>query len=101
MANPSIRYIARLRGMHQSATSTALFPSPLWGGVRGGGRAVVHSDAFSITATPLPTLPHRKSGLPDLRTLTRNPGKPGLRGGGSAGAERVAYSSRHPEQMTS
>src|SRR5216683_7567111 len=31
-----------------------------------------------------PTLPHRKSGLPDLRKINRNPGKPGLLGGGSS-----------------
>src|SRR6266851_5680371 len=31
-----------------------------------------------------PTLPHRKSGLPDLRKIKRNPGKPGLLGGGSS-----------------
>jgi hypothetical protein len=29
------------------------------------------------------TPPHRKSGLPDLRTIIRNPGKPGLRGEGN------------------
>ena len=29
---------------------------------------------------PIPTSPQRKSGLPDLRTILRNPGKPGLRG---------------------
>jgi ribosomal protein L11 methyltransferase len=30
---------------------------------------------------PSPTLPHRKSGLPDLRNILRNPGKPGVRRG--------------------
>ena len=29
------------------------------------------------------TLSHRKSGLPDLRNIVRNPGKPGFRGRGS------------------
>ena len=31
---------------------------------------------------PPPTPPHRKSGLPDLGTIVRNPGGPGFRGGG-------------------
>src|SRR5262249_481570 len=29
---------------------------------------------------PIRTSPHRKSGLPDLRTILRNPGRPGMRG---------------------
>jgi hypothetical protein len=32
---------------------------------------------------PSPTLPRRKSGLPDLREISRDPGRPGARGGGS------------------
>jgi hypothetical protein len=32
--------------------------------------------------TPPPTPPYRKSGLPDLRTIRRDPGEPGLRGQG-------------------
>jgi hypothetical protein len=32
-----------------------------------------------ITLAPSPTLPRRKSGLPDLHTMLRNPGKPELR----------------------
>ena len=37
------------------------FPSPLWGGVRGGGREV-QSQASPLArhrATPLPALPHK------------------------------------------
>ena len=37
---------------------------------------------------PFLTLPRRTSGLPDLRTKKRNPGKPGVRGGGNHGASR-------------
>ena len=44
--------------------------------------------ACAITRTPLPSppLPQRKSGLPDLRKISRDPGKPGARG---EGADRV------------
>ena len=57
-------------------------PSPLWGGVGGGGQRLL-ADYAQQQLPPSPPLPHRKSGLPDLRTMMRNPGKPGFRGGGS------------------
>src|SRR5216683_2511707 len=57
----------------------ALFPPPLRGRGGEGGTA----DAGACGLPPTPTLPHRKSGLPDLRKIKRNPGKPGLLGGGS------------------
>src|SRR6516165_9270673 len=37
----------------------------------------------SAQQPPATTLPHRKSGLPDLRNILRNPRRRGLRGGGS------------------
>ena len=51
----------------------------------GLGVGVVVSGRISRnTTTPLPTaLPQRKSGLPDLRKISRDPGKPGARWGGS------------------
>ena len=59
----------------------SLFPSPLWGGVRGGGGD--WCTRIAQQRPPSQTLPHRTSGLPDLRTILRNPGRPGLRWGGS------------------
>jgi hypothetical protein len=40
------------------------FPSPLWGGVRGGGRKAGSraSSPERFSATPLPTLPHKGGG---------------------------------------
>ncbi len=57
--------------------------SPLVGevGAEGAGRGV---DATSPQELPPSlTLPHRKSGLPDLRTIDRMSGKPDIRGGGN------------------
>jgi hypothetical protein len=45
------------------------------------------SDIRSYQACPLPNHPPSQVGLPDLRTMLRNPGKPGLRPG--EGADRV------------
>jgi very-short-patch-repair endonuclease len=46
---------------------------------------VLETIATAVAARALsPTHPHRKSGLPDLREMKYNPGKPGLWGGGSA-----------------
>src|SRR5712691_1196276 len=42
----------------------------------------------AIAPPPPPTPPHRKSGLPDLRSIMRNPGKPGFRGEGSRPCSR-------------
>jgi hypothetical protein len=60
------------------------FPSPLWGGVRGGGSQLRYMRRGNLLTAlpPSPTLPQRKSGLPDLRRMMRNPGRPGFRGGG-------------------
>src|SRR6478672_618126 len=57
-------------------------PSPLWGGVGGGGGAL-RTHLTQQPRPPSPALPRRKSGLPDLRKISRDPGKPGARGGGS------------------
>src|SRR6266436_1271592 len=43
---------------------------------------MTHHRRQSAGPPPL-TPPHRKSGLPDLRTILRNPGKPGFRGEGN------------------
>ena len=51
-----------------------------------GGHVVV-----SLLRPPPPTPPHRKSGLPDLRTHARNPGKPGFRGEGSTPSVRYLH----------
>ena len=52
----------------------------LWG-ARGMGKSslvkAVHAEVNAARQTL--SLPHRKSGLPDLRTTLRNPGRPGLR----------------------
>src|SRR6478736_2821393 len=57
-------------------------PSPLWGGVGGGGGGL-RTHLTQQPRPPSPALPRRKSGLPDLRKISRDPGKPGARGGGS------------------
>jgi hypothetical protein len=43
------------------ATHSAVFPSPLWGGVRGGGRSVGQRQYFTASP-PSPTLPHKGGG---------------------------------------
>jgi excinuclease ABC subunit C len=60
--------------------------SPLVGevGAAGAGRGVEARTAQELP--PSLTLPHRKSGLPDLRTIDRMSGKPDIRGGGSENA---------------
>src|SRR5262249_58194592 len=66
------------------ARSLALnWPPPAVGGREGGGGA---RERMSPPPPPPPPPPRRKSGLPDLRIILRNPGKPGFRGGGSAGS---------------
>src|SRR5438105_4185419 len=62
-----------------AATIRALLSSPLWG--RGGEGGTAHAGACGLP--PSLTLPQRKSGLPDLRKIKYNPGKPGLLGGGN------------------
>src|SRR5215471_17126745 len=47
--------------MHNGATRRALFPSPLWGGVRGGGGAMSHRRR-GIALPPSPPLPHKGGG---------------------------------------
>ena len=56
-------------------------PDLRWGRAGEGGSAYGNASA-SISRPPTP--PHHKSGLPDLCTQTRNPGRPGFRGEGSA-----------------
>src|SRR5580692_1688251 len=48
----------------------SLFPSPLWGGGRGGGREVTYSRRRSRLSlpTPHPALPHNGGGTTSLRT---------------------------------
>src|SRR5580704_16006943 len=48
----------------------SLFPSPLWGGGRGGGREVTYSRRRSRLSlpTPHPALPHKGGGRTSLRT---------------------------------
>ena len=65
---------------------------PLPGGERSDRACAIRVRGISFTKwacspltrngrdAPIPTSPHHKSGLPDLRTILRNPGKPGLRG---------------------
>jgi hypothetical protein len=65
----------------ESARGKLGLPPPLWGRVGEGGDAFGNTGA-SIAPPPPPTPPRRKSGLPNLRTIIRNPGKPGLRGRG-------------------
>jgi hypothetical protein len=73
------------RLMHNGATISVNSPPPCGEGLGVGvaqlfaGGAIRHLHCI----TPSPPLPQRKSGLPDLRSLMRNPGKPGFRGGGS------------------
>ena len=54
-------------------------PSPLWGGVGGGGSSW-RTQLAATTTTPLPTPPPTQ--------IARNPGKPGFRGGGSRPSKR-------------
>src|SRR5260370_3086404 len=67
--------------MRTAATLRALLslsPPPLWGRARERG-----GHERCLLGLPLsPTLPQRKSGLPDLRKINCNPGKPGLLGRG-------------------
>src|SRR5262249_60037821 len=70
------------RRRHGARPPAPIVPPPLGGGGRGGGWPRAHEPA----APPPPPPPRRKSGLPDLRIILRNPGKPGFRGGGSAGS---------------
>ena len=82
-------------------------PSPLAGEGEGGGCHTacwfnLREDNFHsfplkqrfdrtpfLRLPPSPALPHRKSGLPDLRNIRHNPGKPGLWGGGSGASSRL------------
>src|SRR5690349_15759674 len=67
-------------------TESAL-PPPLWGRVGEGGS----HRRMRKRPPPSSSLPHRKSGLPDLRIdHLRNPGRPGFRGGGNDGAAGTA-----------
>src|SRR6266446_5953031 len=80
------------------------FPSPLWGGVRGGGRCSGQHQCFTASP-PSPTLPHEGGGStlsvrqPHRDEISRRPdeidhgGFVGLRreadGGGAGGGERL------------
>src|SRR3984893_8098548 len=60
-----------------------VLPSTLWGGV---GGSEMRAQSLPNSPPSSPTLSHRKSGLPNLRTVMRNRGKPRLRGRGSRGS---------------
>jgi NitT/TauT family transport system substrate-binding protein len=79
---------------HRTRGKLGVLPSPLWGGVGGGGRCWWTHLAQQLRP-PSPPLPHRKSGLPDLRKIIRDPGKPGARGGGSRPSPRRALWNTH------
>jgi hypothetical protein len=68
--------------MHGRGHTTGLFPSPLWGpcgeGLGVGVVVAARASRNNSDAPPQPS-PVAKSGLPDLRTILCNPGKPGLR----------------------
>jgi hypothetical protein len=68
-------FIARWSRRKRAAAT----PSPVVG--EGGGAD--SNVGLPVSGPPPPTPPHRKSGLPDLRTLMPNPGKPGFGGEGS------------------
>jgi hypothetical protein len=55
---------------------------------------MTHHRRQSAGPPPL-TPPHRKSGLPDLRTVMRNPGRPGFRGEGNTPSKRTAVYQLH------
>src|SRR5271166_2703687 len=71
----SARKAGRSQLSGDGATNSS--PPPRGEGSGVGGRRSAYAPP------PTPALPHRKSGPLDLRTTLRNPGKPGLRGGGS------------------
>ena len=66
-------------GLSEHRRNLGLLPPPLRGRVGEGGKPQIQS----LPPPPSLSLPRRKSGLPDLRTTMRNPGKPGFRGGGN------------------
>src|SRR6266508_1813314 len=83
---------------HRAAQQVCSLP-PCGGGVGRG----VHSRLRVRSVPPSLSLPRRKAGLPDLRNVVRNPGKPGFRGGGNGAARtfakrlvRVRVSQIHP-----
>ena len=57
----------------QTCSMRSVLPSPLWGGAGGGGPEV-EAPSMSNSRPPTLTLPHRKSGLPDLR-INAQPGQ--------------------------
>src|SRR5213078_2511097 len=52
-----------------------LFPSPLWGGVRGGGRSLRRERRLSrwTALPPSPTLPHKGGGSGETEPGTEKP----------------------------
>jgi hypothetical protein len=71
-----------LPGLVRFMLPEASKPAAGWGGVGGGGSSWRRHLAQQ-QRPPSPALPQRKSGLPDLRKISRDPGRPGARGGGS------------------
>jgi hypothetical protein len=65
----------------QSASKTRVNALRL--GKSWGGAWCDKAPLSPIRGNPTPTPPQRKSGLPDLPTMIRNPGWPGLRGEGN------------------
>ena len=73
-----------------ATTLAAACSLPPCGGGLGRGVVAVFGVLTIRLRPPPPTPPHRKSGLPDLRTMMRNPGEPGFRGEGSTPRSRLA-----------
>src|SRR5262245_32429690 len=83
-------------GVAAAKASATGSPLPLAGEGQGGG---IRARSAQLSA-PSPPLPHRKSGLPDLRKIKRNPGKPGLRRGREqAAASRSAVRNTGSEAL--
>src|SRR5262249_52018091 len=57
---PSLARIS-LRLVHKHRRTTGMFPSPLWGGVRGGGQWF-WAQCVNNCHPPSPTLPHKAGG---------------------------------------
>src|SRR5829696_1025914 len=74
-------YQAGRGGIHNGCSTRRRPTSPTCGGGRRAKLAGRGITNIAISDAPSPTLPHRKSGLPDLRTILRNSGKPEVRRG--------------------
>jgi hypothetical protein len=71
-----------IRQVHWTRHDLGVLPPPLWGRGGEGASCCCTSRVRQLLPPPL-TPPQRKSGLPDLRSISRDPGKPGARGEGN------------------